>query len=203
MPVVCGLWFVVPASFSWGLRLVFVWVWLVCAVGPRHSWLWDLGAVPRHSWLGSAVVRWWLVTCHSWLRHLVAGPRHSWLEFVAACGGWSLATPGRGPRAWFPTTPGWAPPVVVVGAHWLLLDVGPGVPFSLSLGCVSVLCGASCWCGWRVGVVHGVVAVCVCVCVRAVCGFRGVSYFGLFASSLGNVVAKKQRKNKRRGPVDV
>ena len=29
-----GPWFVVPAPFGSGLRLVFVWVWLVCGVGP-------------------------------------------------------------------------------------------------------------------------------------------------------------------------
>ena len=29
-----GLWLFVPASFGWGLRLVFVWVWLACVVGP-------------------------------------------------------------------------------------------------------------------------------------------------------------------------
>ena len=28
-----GLWLLVPASLGWGLQLVFVWVWLVCAVG--------------------------------------------------------------------------------------------------------------------------------------------------------------------------
>ena len=29
-----GPWFAVLASFGWGLRLVFLWVWLVCGVGP-------------------------------------------------------------------------------------------------------------------------------------------------------------------------
>ena len=29
-----GPWFAVPASFRWGLRLVFVWVWLVCGACP-------------------------------------------------------------------------------------------------------------------------------------------------------------------------
>ena len=81
------------------------------------------------------------------------------------CGGWSLATPGRVPWAWFPATPGWGPPVVVVGARSQLLAVGPGVPGSLALVCVCVLCGASCWCGWCAGAVCGVVAVCVRVCV--------------------------------------
>ena len=182
--------------------LVGAWGWCLCDCGwcvvwvPRHSWLRDLGAVPRHSWLGSAVVRWWLVPCHSWLRGLVAGPRHSWLGSAAGCCGWSLATPGRGPWAWFPATPCWGPLVVVVGARSPLLAVGPGVPFSLALVCVCVLCGASCWCGWRAGVVRGVVAVCVCVCVRAVCGLWGVSYLGWFSSSVGMVVAKKQKKSK-------
>ena len=109
--------------------------WCLCGCGwcvvwvPRHSWLRDLGAVPRHSWLGSAVVWWWLVPCHSLLGCLVAGPRQSWLGFAAGCGGCSLATPGRGSWAWFPTTPGSGPPVLVVGARSPLLAVGPGVPF--------------------------------------------------------------------------
>ena len=41
-----GLWLLVPAPLSWGLRLVFVWVWLVCVVlapspllaGVRRLW---------------------------------------------------------------------------------------------------------------------------------------------------------------------
>ena len=99
---------------------------------------------------------------------------------------------------WFPATPGWGPPVVVVGALSPLLAVGPGVPFSLALVCVRVLCGASCWFGWRAGVW----LPCVCVYVRAVCGLGGVSYLGWFSSLVGMVVAKKQRKSKRRGPVD-
>ena len=123
--------------------------WCLCGCGwrvlwvPRHSWLRVLGAVPRHSWLGSSVVWWWLVPCHSWLRGYVAVPRHSWLGFAAGCGGWFLATPGRGPWAWFPATPGWGLPVLLVGASSPILAVGPGVPFSLALVCVCVLCCAS------------------------------------------------------------
>ena len=148
--------------------------WCLCGCGwcvvwvPRLSWLSDLGAVPRHSWLRSAVVWWWLVPCHSWLRGFVAGPRHSWLAFAARCSGWSLANPGRGPSVWFPGTPGWGPLVVVVGARSPLLAVGPRVSFSLALVCVCVMCGASCWCGWRAGVVRGVGAVCVRVCACSV-----------------------------------
>ena len=198
-----GLCFVVPAL------LVGACGWCWCGCGwcvvcvPRHSWLRDLGAVPRHSWLGSAVVWWWLVPCHSWLGGLIAGPRHSWLGFAARCGGWFLATPGLGPWAWFPATPGWGPPVVVVGARSPLLAVNPRLPFSLALVCVCVCCVAL-----RV-VVGGVQwscavwSLCVCVCVRAVCGFWGVSQLGWFSSSVGMVVVKKQKKSKRRGPVDV
>ena len=143
------LWFLVPASLAWGLWLVSVWLWFVCVVIPCHSWLRVLGAMPRHSCLGSAVLWCWLVPCHFWLRVLAAVSRGSCLGFAAGCGGWSLATPGRGPWAWFPATPGWGPPVVVGGGGRLpLLVVGPGVPFSLALVCVCVLCGASCWCGW-------------------------------------------------------
>ena len=150
--------------------------------------------MPRHSWLGSAVVRWWLVPCHSWLRGLVAGPRLSWLGFAAGCGGWSLATPGQGPRAWFPATPRWGPPVVVVEARSPLLAVGPGVPFSLALVCVCVCCVAP---TVGVGVVRWACAVwwpCVCLCVRAVCGLWDVSYLGWFASSVDMDEAKKQKK---------
>ena len=54
------------------------------------------------------------------------------------------------------------------------------------------------------GVVPGVAAVCVCVCVLAVCGWWGVSYLGWFSSSVRMVVFKKQKKkSNKRGPVDV
>ena len=172
VPVVCGL--LSPPLLVWGSRLC------LCGCGwravwvPCHSLLRDLGAVPRRSWLGSAVVRWWLVPCHSWLRGLVAGPCHSWRGFAAGCGGRSLATPGRGPRAWFPATPGRGPPVVVLGACSPLLVVGPGCAFLLGPGeCVCavchpvlvwVVCGGRARCGCRM-------CVCVCVCVRCVvCG---------------------------------
>ena len=121
-------------------------------------------------------------------------PRHSWLGLAAGCGGWSLATPGRGLQAWFPATPGWVPPVGVVGARSPLLAVGPGVPFSLALVCVCVLCGASCWCAWCAGVVRSVFAVCVCVCVLAACGLWDVSYLVRFATSVDMFKAKKQKK---------
>ena len=71
-----------------------------------------------------------------------------------------LASPGRGPWAWFPATPGWGPLVVVAGALGALLP-GLGV-------CVCALCGPSCWCGWRGGVVRGVAAVRVRVCASGV-----------------------------------
>ena len=151
VPVACGLLSppLLVGSSGWCLCCC-----SVCGVGPPPLLAGGLGAAPRHSWLGSAVVRWWFAPCHFWLRSLVTGPRHSWLGSATGCRGWSLATPGRGPWAWFPATPGWGPVVVVVGA--------------LVLVCVCVLCGASCWCGWRAEVVRGVVAVCVCVCACGV-----------------------------------
>ena len=125
----------------------------------------------------------------------------TWLGFAAGCGGWSLATPGRGPWAWFPTTPGWGQPVVVVGARSPLLAVGPGLPFSLALVCVYVLCGALCWCGWRAGVVRGVVTVCVRVYA---CGvwFVGcvIPWWVLVVGrhGRGQKAEKKQKKRSRR-----
>ena len=102
-------------------------------------------------------------------------------------GGWPLATPGCG--AWLrgPASPGWGPPPgavvrpspllaegrgrssppLLAGVYWLWWW-GPWVPFTLVLVCVCVLCGASCWCGWRWGVVRGVAAVCVRVCACGV-----------------------------------
>ena len=124
VPVVCDL--VSPPLLVWACG------WCLCGCGccvvwvPRHFWLRDVGAAPRHSWLGSAAVRWWLAPCHSWPWGLVAGPRHSWLGSAVGCRGRSLATPGRGPWAWFPTTPGRGPLVVVVGALGALL-LGLGV----------------------------------------------------------------------------
>ena len=178
--------------------------WCLCGCGwcvvwvLRHSWLRDLGAVPRQSWLESAVVWWWLVPYHSWLGGLVAGPPDSWLGFAAGCGGWSLATPGRGSWAWFPATPGWGPPVLVVGARSPLLAVGPGVPFSLGLVCLCVLCGALCWCGWSAGVVCSVVAVCVRVCA---CGVWfvgcGIPWLVLVVSWHGRGQEAEEKQKKR------
>ena len=167
--------------------------WCLCGCGWCVVW------VPRHSRLGSAVVWWWLVPCHSWLRVLVRTPpllggvrrrvrwlvpRHSWLRAVGVllrhywlgcigCG-------GGGPLA----TPGFGPR----GA--LLLS--PGV------------CVCAVWCFVLVWVAcGGVVAVCVCVFLRAVCGLWAVSYLGWFSSLVGMVVAKRQKKSERGGPVDV
>ena len=181
-----GPWFVAPASFDWGLRLVFVWVWLVCSVGPPPL----LAGVRRCALVVGPL--------HSWLRGLVAGPRHSWLKFAGGCGGWSLATPGRGPSAWFPATPGWGPPVVVVGAHLPLLAVGPRVPFSLAPVCVCVLCGTSCWCGWRAGVVRGVVAVCVHVCACGVWFVECVIPWLVLVVSRHGCGHKAEEKQKKR-----
>ena len=128
------------------------WVSLPVVVGvPRHSCLRVPAAVPRHSWLGSAAVRWWLAPCHSWPWGLVAGPRHSWLGSAAGCRGRSLATPGRGPWAWFPATPGWGALVVVVGALGaLLLGLGVCVCAVWPLLLVWVAWGGRARCGCRV-----------------------------------------------------
>ena len=121
--------------------------------------------------------------CHSWPWGLVAGPRHSWLGSAAGCRGRSLATPGRGPWAWFPATPGWGPLVVVMGALGaLLLGLGVCVCAVWPFGLVWVAWGGSC----------AVWLPCVCVCVLAVCGWWGVSYLGCLSSSVVMVVFKEE-----------
>ena len=156
--------FVVPAPFVPGLRLVFMWVWLVCGSGPRPLLAeepgscappllagvrrclvvvgplplpaegFGCGAPPLLAGVRRRVRP--LVPRHSWLSAVGLVPRHSWLGSTGSGGGGPLATPGCGPQ----------------GA----LPLGPGV-------CVCVLCGASCWCGWGAGVWLP------CVCVYA-CG---------------------------------
>ena len=97
------VWCVVVGFSGWGLLLVQVWVWLVCAVvGPSPL----LAEVPECSWLGFAAGgggcsspllaedprcgsppllagvrwRWWCVVAGpSWPRVLVVVPGHSWL----------------------------------------------------------------------------------------------------------------------------
>ena len=186
---------------SWfGLRLVFVWVLLACAVGPPPLLAEGPGCIAPRLLAGvchcAAVVgllpllaegigcgapqtlagvrRWvcWLVPRHSWPRAACVVPRHSWLG-SAGCG-------GGGPLA----------------------AMGPGVPLSLALVGVCALCGASCWCGWCVGVVRGVVAVCVCVCVRCVvCGVCH-TLVGSRRRSTWSRPESGERAEKR-GPVDV
>ena len=127
------------------------------------------------SWCGGCVFR---VCWCAWLR--VCG-----VPVVCGLVSPPLASPGRGPWAWFPATPGWGPLVVVVGALGALF-FGLGVcvcavwPFVL----VWVAWGGSCAVWLR----------CVCVCVLAVCGWWGVSYLGWFSSSVGVVVFKKLKK---------
>ena len=132
----CGIWVRFPATPGWGPLVVVVggpspllaegpgrgappllaWVrWLWWWVVPRHSRRRVLGAVPLHSWLGSA-------GCGGGGPSplLALGPgrgpppllvRVRWLRWW-----WPLATPGCGPWARFPATPGWGPLAVVVGA---------------------------------------------------------------------------------------
>ena len=96
-----------------------------------------------------------------------------------------LATPDRGPWAWFPATPGRGPLVVVVRAPGaLLLGLGVCVCAVWPLVLVWVGRGGSC----------AVRLPCVCVFVLAVCGWWGVSYLGWFSLSVGMVVFKKQKK---------
>ena len=71
-----------------------------------------------------------------------------------------LASPGRGPWAWFPATPGWGPLVLVVGALGALL-LGLGVCVCAVWPFVLVLAVSG-------GVVRGVAAVRVRVCACGV-----------------------------------
>ena len=99
------------------------WVSLSAVVGaPRLSWLRAPGAVPRHCWLGSAGGGGvWCVVCGVWCMVCGGGVL---LGFWLVCGGWSLATPGRGSCVLLPATPSWVLPPVVVGVpghSWLRL----------------------------------------------------------------------------------
>ena len=167
-----GPWFVVPASFGWGLRLVFVWVWVVCGVGPppllaegpgccappllagvRRCAVvvgplpllaegFGCGAPPLLAGVRRRVL--WLVPRHSWPRAVGVVPRHSWLRSTSCGGGGPLATPGCGAQ----------------GA--LLLGLGVCVCAVWRLVLVWVACGGRARCGCRVR---------ACVCVRCVvCG---------------------------------
>ena len=85
----------VPASLSWGLQLVLVWLWLVCAVdGP--STLLAAGSLCGAPPLLAEVRRrpWWVVPRDLWPRAVGAVLRHSWLVFAGCGGEGSLATPG-------------------------------------------------------------------------------------------------------------
>ena len=148
----------VPASLGWGLRVVLMCVWLLCAgsspllaEGPGCSSPPLLSGVRRF--------RWWMVPRHSWLRVLVAVPRHSWLGSAASAGGWSLATPCR--RLWvrFPATPGWSPLIVVLKVRSPLLAGGPGCCSPSFLPCRGLLLAVA----WRR-------CARVLVCCIVVCG---------------------------------
>ena len=157
---VVGLWLLVPPSLRWGLRLVFVWVWLVCVVvGPSPVLVGGPGCSSPPLLAGVCRSRWWLVPRQSWLRVFIAVPRHSWQGFARCGGGGSLATPGCGPRG--------LPPVFL---FWSGLACGGGVV--VLCPCVGVLC-----CGWRP--CSSPLPCCVCVCVVwrlvlvwVVCGVR-------------------------------
>ena len=155
-----GPWLGVPASFGWGLRLVFVWLSLVCGVAPPPLLAEGcgccappllagvrrcavvvgplpllaaglvFGAPPLLAGVHRRVP--WLVPHHSWPRAVGVVPGHSWLGSTG-CG-------GGGP--WCPSLCSWCVCVCCVA-----LRVGVG-----GVG----------------GVVRGVAAVCVRVCVCGV-----------------------------------
>ena len=139
---------------GWGCPLLCVFV--VC-VGVRDgravlcvACLWCL----RCWWCG-VLVRWVCLP-----RVLVCMVACVWCAGGLQLGVPPLATPGRGPWAWFPATPGWGPLVVVVGALGALL-LGLGVCVCAVWPFVLV------WVAWG-GVVHGVAAVRVPVCACGV-----------------------------------
>ena len=120
-------------------------------------------------------------------------------------GGWPLVTPGCG--AWLrgPATPGWGPPPgAVVGPSPLLAEgrgrvvVVVGAPGAFLLGLGVCVCAVwrfvLAWVAW--GGSCAVWLPCVCVCVRAVCGWWGVSYLGWFSSSVGMVGQKAEEKQR-------
>ena len=86
--------------------------------GPLVTGGWSLANPGGGSWvLFSAIPgwvccwRWWVVPRQSWRRALGAVPRHPWLGSGVGVGGWSLANPGGGPWAQFPSILGWGPDV--------------------------------------------------------------------------------------------
>ena len=130
------------AGVRWRRWCLVCGVWCVGGV-PRHSWRRFLCATPRHSWLGFAGSGGvWCVVCGVW-RWCVVG------VVVGVWCGWSLATPGGGPRVLLPATPGWVLLPLVVGGprHSWLGSAGGG-------GAWCVVCGVWRWC--VVGVVVGV-----------------------------------------------
>ena len=148
--VVCGVWCVVCGSG------VLVGLWLVCGVvGPlpllaevpvcyspplpagfRCRWWWAVPATPGWGPLAASV-------CGVWQWCVVGVVVGVWC-------GWSLATPGGGPRVLLPATPGWVSLPVVVGGprHSWLGSVGGGgvwcVVCGVLLGSLSTPGGGSC-----------------------------------------------------------
>ena len=56
-----GLWLLVLASLDWGLLLVFVWVWLVCAVAGPSPLLADVPVCNSPPLLAGFHCPWWWV----------------------------------------------------------------------------------------------------------------------------------------------
>ena len=108
----------------------------VCVVGGVVSWC--SGCVFRVCWC-------------VWLR--VCG-----VPVVCGLVSLPLASPGRGPWAWFPATPGWGPLVVVVGALGALL-LGLGVCVCAVWPFVLV------WVVWGGGRARCGCRACACVCL--------------------------------------
>ena len=164
-----GPWFGVLASFGWGLRLVFVWLSLVCGVGPPPLLAEGRGCCAPPLLAGvrrcavvvgplpllavklvcgappplARVRRWvpWLVRRHSWPRAVGVVPRHSWLGSTG-CGGGGPGCPS--PWSWWVC-------VCCVALRVSVDGVGGGVVRRVAAVCVRV---CVCVCGvWLVGCV--------------------------------------------------
>ena len=156
-----------PATPGWGPPVVVVcfagggflccvclWCLWVCAVAVlccvlRVCGVCVVGGVVW--WCGGCVFR---VCWCLWLR--VCG-----VPVVCGLVSPPLASPGCWPWAWFFATPGWGPLVVVVGALGAL-------PLGLGVCVCAVWPFVLVWVALGGGVVRGVAAVRVCVCVLAV-----------------------------------
>ena len=186
-----GLWLLVPTSLGWGLRLVFIWVWLVCVVGPPP--LLAEGSGCSAPLLLAGVCRFVVVVDHSPLvaegfgcgaQPLLAGVRRR------VSGPLPLLAKGGG---------GGSPPLLAGVRWWWWCGLARHSCFGPrgALLLVPGVCVCAVWRPVLVWVVCGDRVRCdcfVCVCVRAVCGLWGLSYLVRFASSVDMVKARNQKK---------